>query len=75
MNVNYAAYFNDQRAASQGELQALANNQALLMQQRGPLTISEMMGLGNVAVGGPYSRTVFIPQGWQDWYALGDQLH
>lgn len=39
------------------------------MQQAGPPSIEQLLAMTN------YRRPVHIPQGWVDWYAIGDQLH
>lgn len=51
--------------------QQLAAQQALAYQAMRPYqpTLADHLGMMN------YRPPVHIPQGWQDWYAIGDQLH
>lgn len=61
-------YLIAQRALSPAELQALANEQMLLMRQARP-TIEQALQMMN------YRTPVHVDPGWADWFACGDQLH
>lgn len=38
------------------------------MQQRGPLTSEEMLGMAN------YRPPVFVPEGWAEWFRHGTEI-
>lgn len=58
----------DQRALSQAELQQLHIEHLAWEQNHRPTFIEALTALN-------YRRPVHVPQGWQDWFAVGDQLH
>lgn len=59
---------NAYRALSEQEMAARAQAMIPLMMQAKP-SVEQLLALAN------YRPQVYVPSGWQDWYASGDQLH
>lgn len=57
-----------QRAMSQFEMYQRGLAMLPLLQQASPNPYGALAAMN-------YRPPVFVPQGWQDWYATGDQLH